>query len=107
MPALDRLQGALGGKSFTVAAINLDVQNPQRAQDFLGEIGVSNLAFYSDPTMGVFNDLKKRGLAIGLPTTLLIDGKGCRIGVVEGPAAWDSTEAKALIEAALPAAAPG
>jgi thiol-disulfide isomerase/thioredoxin len=107
MPALDRLQRVLGGKSFMVAAINLDVQNPQRAKDFLGEIGVSNLALYSDPTMGVFNDLKKRGLAIGLPTTLLIDGRGCRIGIVEGPAAWDSAEAKALIEAALPAATPG
>ena len=46
--------------------------------------------------------MKGRGLALGLPTTLLVDGKGCRIGVVEGPAAWDSEEAKALIKAAMP-----
>lgn len=105
MPALDKLQSEMGGQSFTVAAINLDVQKPDKAKDFLDQIGVKNLALYSDPTMGVFNELKKRGLAIGLPTTLLIDGKGCRIGIVEGPAAWDSAEAKALIEAALPAAA--
>ena len=45
-------------------------------------------------------NLKQRGLAFGLPVTLLIDGKGCRIGSVEGPAAWDSDEAKALIAAA-------
>jgi thiol-disulfide isomerase/thioredoxin len=101
MPALDRLQSVMGGKTFAVAAINVDVQNPQRAKDFLSEIGVTNLAFYSDPTMGVFNDLKRRGLAIGLPTTLLIDGNGCRIGIVEGPALWDSVEAKALVQAAL------
>jgi thiol-disulfide isomerase/thioredoxin len=101
MPALDRLQSAMGGKGFTVAAVNLDVKNPERAKEFLSEIGVANLAFYSDPSLGVFNSLKRRGLAFGLPTTLLVDGKGCRIGVVEGPAAWDSDEAKALIGAAM------
>lgn len=100
MPALDRLQAELGGKDFTVAAINVDVQSPERARAFLEEIGVKNLDFYSDPSLGVFNTLKGRGLAFGLPTTLLVDGKGCRIGVVEGPAAWDSAEAKALVRAA-------
>jgi thiol-disulfide isomerase/thioredoxin len=107
MPALDRLQAAMGGKDFTVATINLDVQNPERAKDFMTEIGVHNLPLYADATMGVFNDLKKRGLAIGLPTTLLVDGKGCRIGIVEGPAEWDSPDAKALIRAALPPPVPG
>jgi thiol-disulfide isomerase/thioredoxin len=105
MPALDRLQAALGGDRFTVATINLDVQNPERAKTFMEEIGVHNLPLYADPTMGVFNDLKKRGLAIGLPTTLLVDSKGCGIGIMEGPAEWDSADARALIEAALPAAA--
>jgi hypothetical protein len=32
---------------------------------------------------------------------VLVDGKGCRLGVMEGPAAWDSEDAKALIGAAL------
>jgi thiol-disulfide isomerase/thioredoxin len=101
MPALNRLQSSMGGKGFTVAAVNLDVKNPERAKDFLGEMGVANLLFYSDPSLGVFNALKRRGLAFGLPTTLLVDGRGCRIGIVEGPAAWDSNEAKALIGAAM------
>jgi thiol-disulfide isomerase/thioredoxin len=83
MPALDRLQSAMGGRNFTVATINLDVQKPEAAKAFMDQIGVSHLPFYSDATMGVFNDLKRRGLAIGLPTTLLVDGKGCRIGIVE------------------------
>jgi thiol-disulfide isomerase/thioredoxin len=100
MPALDRLQAAMGGDHFTVAAVNVDVKNPERAKSFLSEIGVKTLAFYADPTLGIFNALKQKGLAFGLPTTLLVDGKGCKLGIVEGPAEWDSEDAKALIRAA-------
>jgi thiol-disulfide isomerase/thioredoxin len=100
MPALDRLEAEMGGDKFTVAAVNIDLNNPERAREFLKEIGVERLAFYSDPSSKLFLDLKRRGLAFGLPVTLLIDGKGCRIGSIEGPAAWDSDEAKALIAAA-------
>ncbi len=104
MPALDRLEGALGSDAFSVVAVNVDQNNPERARDFLKEIGVANLAFYADPSYAIFNELKKRGLALGLPTTILVDGKGCRIGSVEGPAEWDSEDAKALVSAAI---APG
>ena len=104
MPALGRLQAALGGANFTVTAINMDVSNPAHARQFLSDVGVSNLAFYSDPNLSVLDELKRRGLTIGLPTTLLLDAKGCRIGVMEGPAEWDSADAKALISAALPVA---
>jgi hypothetical protein len=51
--------------------------------------------------MGVFNTLKKEGLAFGLPATLLIDEKGCLIGSMNGPAVWDSEDAKRLIQAAI------
>jgi thiol-disulfide isomerase/thioredoxin len=101
MPALDRLQQDLGGDDFAVVAVNVDVNDPERARAFLADIGVSALDFYADPTMRILNELRKRGLAIGLPTTLLVDAKGCKIGVVEGPAAWDSEDAKALVRAAL------
>jgi len=101
MPTLDRLQAAKGGKDFEVAAINIDLNNTERAKAFLAEIGVKDLAFYSDPSSGIFSKLKSRGLGFGLPTTILLDGKGCRMGVVEGPAEWDSNDAKALIEAAV------
>ncbi|MCR4283437.1 MAG: TlpA family protein disulfide reductase [Bauldia sp.] len=104
MPALDRLQASLGGDDFAVVAVNVDVRNEERARAFLEDIGVDNLAFYSDPSLAMFNNLKRRGLAFGLPTSLLLDGKGCGIGMVEGPAMWDSDEAKALIRAAI---APG
>jgi thiol-disulfide isomerase/thioredoxin len=104
MPSLDRLEQTLGGDRFTVAAVNIDIgaNGAARAKAFLDEIGVTHLAFLTDPTTGVFKDLKGRGLALGLPTSVLIDGKGCRLGIVAGPAEWDSEDAKALIRAALP-----
>jgi thiol-disulfide isomerase/thioredoxin len=99
MPTLDRLQAELGGEDFGVVPVNIDLNATDRAKAFLDEIGVANLPFYSDPSGRLFQDLKRRGLAIGLPTTILVDGKGCRIGVLEGPAEWDSDDAKALIKA--------
>ncbi len=36
-----------------------------------------------------------------MPTTLLIDGNGCEIGTIAGPAEWASDDAIKLIEAAL------
>lgn len=101
MPALDRLERDLGGDDFEVVAVNIDQNNEDRARAFLDEIAIENLAFYSDPTTGVFRDLKSRGLALGLPTTLLVDGAGCEVGLMQGPAEWDSDDAKALITAAL------
>jgi thiol-disulfide isomerase/thioredoxin len=103
MPSLDRLEQALGGDRFTVAAVNIDIgaSGAARAKTFLDEIGVKDLAFLTDPSTGVFKDLKGRGLALGLPTSVLLDGKGCRLGVVAGPAEWDSEDAKALIKAAI------
>lgn len=101
MPALDRLQADLGSETFGVVAINVDVGGDARARDFLDEIGVTNLAFYADPKLATFNTLKGQGLAFGLPTTLLVDEAGCSLGVMSGPAEWDSEDAKALIRAAI------
>jgi len=106
MPALDRLEAALGGKDFEVVAVNLDTRDDGRDAAFLKEIGVERLALYRDRSMDVFNELKGRGRAVGLPMTLLVDANGCEIGLLHGPAEWDSEEAKALIGAAR-AATPG
>lgn len=101
MPALDRLQAEIGGDDFEVVAVNVDVRNEARAREFLNEVSVTSLAFYSDPSLRIFNSLKRRGRALGLPVTLLIDANGCAIGGIEGPAEWDSPDAMALITAAL------
>jgi thiol-disulfide isomerase/thioredoxin len=101
MPALDRLEAAMGGEKFAVVAVNVDTGNRERAQRFLSDIGVARLSFYGDPSLKVFNEMKSRGLVLGLPTTVLIDGKGCQLGVLAGPAEWDSEDARALVSAAI------
>lgn len=102
MPALNALQKSFGNKKFEVVAINIDAgADDGKPRTFLKETGVDALAFYRDGTMGAFNVLKKRGLAFGLPVTVLIDEKGCMLGSMNGPAKWDSLDAKTLIKAAL------
>src|SRR5262249_18337876 len=103
MPTLDRLAKERDGADFAVLTIDVDdsAEAVKRAPAFLQEIGVENLPFYSDPSVGVLNAVKKRGIVIGLPTTPLGGPKGCRIGVLEGPAVWDSADARALLDAAV------
>ncbi|MFN0264874.1 thiol:disulfide interchange protein TlpA [Tepidamorphus sp. 3E244] len=101
MPALDRLQGTLGGDRFEVVAVNVDTRNPEKARDFLEEVGVTELTFYADNSMQIFRDLKSYGRAFGMPTTVLIDETGCELGTMAGPAEWDSREALELIRAAV------
>ncbi len=101
MPALNALQKSLGSDKFEVVAINIDVGDDEKPKAFLDETAVHDLRYYRDASMGVFNNLKKEGLAFGLPATLLLDDKGCLIGSMNGPAAWDSDDAKALITAAV------
>jgi thiol-disulfide isomerase/thioredoxin len=100
MPALNNLQKAAGGEAFQVLAINIDTGDVEKPQTFLEETGVDALGLYRDASMGVFNQLKREGLAFGLPVTLLVDGKGCLLGSMNGPAAWDGADAKALVMAA-------
>ncbi|MBW6423830.1 TlpA family protein disulfide reductase [Rhizobium sp. XQZ8] len=100
MPALNALQRDMGANDFEVVAVNIDTGNDEKPKAFLAEYGVDKLGYYRDSSMGVFNSLKKEGLAFGLPATLVIDKKGCLISAMNGPAAWDSPDAKALISAA-------
>ena len=63
----------------------------------MGEVDVANLPLYADPTMDLFNTLKQKGLAFGMPTTLIVDKDGCQVAHLSGPAVWDSDDAKALV----------
>lgn len=101
MPALDELQQKMGGDEFEVVAINVDTGDDAKPKAFLDEIGVSSLAYYSDHSMGVFNDLKTKGLALGLPVTVLVDGEGCLLAHMNGPAEWSTPDALKLIGTAL------
>ncbi len=101
MPALDALQGEMGGDDFEVVAVNVDTGSDEKPKKFLAEIGIENLGYYRDNTLGLFNELKRRSLALGLPVTLLIDRDGCLLANMNGPAEWASNDARRLIEAAL------
>ena len=101
MPSLSNLQKDLGGEDFEVVAVNIDTRGLERPASFLEEIGVDNLDLYNDPSTDIFNSLKKKGLAFGMPTTLILDKNGCQIAHLSGPAHWDSDDAKALIRAAI------
>jgi thiol-disulfide isomerase/thioredoxin len=96
MPALDRLEAKHGGPDFQVVAINVDTARLDRPKAFLREIGVKNLAFYSDSTADVFELLKEDGKVLGLPTTILVGKDGCDVGTMAGAAEWDSKDALAL-----------
>ena len=88
MPALNALQKEAGQRrirghrrSTSTPATTPSRRNswPKPASTLCG--------FYRDNTLALFNDLKKRGLALGLPVTLLIDADGCLLGHMNGPAA--------------------
>lgn len=98
MPALDRLAAA-EADDLQIVAVSLDTGPADRPREFLAEIGVERLALYRDPDLNLLNDIKRLGLRGGLPTTILVDGAGCQLGVMEGPAEWDSPDAISLIEA--------
>lgn len=101
MPALNALQKDLGGDGFQVTAINLDNTDAAKPLQFLSEEKIDALPLHHDATLSSFNALKKAGLTIGLPVSVLVDGKGCMLGALSGPAAWESDDAKALIRAAV------
>ena len=100
MPALDALQGKLGGATFQVVAVNIDTRNLDKPKAWLSDVGIKQLGYYADPSAKVFQDLKATGKAVGMPTTLLVDPNGCELGVLAGPAEWASDDAVKLIETA-------
>jgi thiol-disulfide isomerase/thioredoxin len=101
MPALDALQADLGGPKFQVVAVNIDQRNAQKPLAFLKEVGITHLAYYADDTAQVFEALKTAGKAFGMPTTLIVDPKGCEIGDMAGPAEWSSDDGVKLVRAIL------
>ena len=101
MPSLDRLQARLGGDNFEVVALNMDTRNLERVPQWLDANGITALVRYMDPGGKAFQSLRGIGKVSGLPTTFLLDRKGCLIAEMAGPADWASEDAIALIERAI------
>ncbi len=99
MPALDALERDLGGPKFQVVAIDIDTRDAEKPLAFLKDVGVTHLAYYSDQSAKVFQELKLAGKAFGMPTMLIVDQSGCEIGEMAGPADWASADGVRLISA--------
>src|SRR6202045_1033527 len=100
MPALEGLQTKLGGPNFEVVAVNIDTRDPEKPKNFLKQANLTRLGYFSDQKAKVFQELKAAGRALGMPTSVLVDGQGCEIATIAGPAEWDSDDAVKLITAA-------
>jgi len=107
MPALESLQTRLGGPDFEVVAVNIDTRDPEKPRNFLKEANLTRLGYFTDQKAKVFQDLKAIGRALGMPTSVLVDGEGCEIATLAGPAEWSSDDAIRLIRAAVNPAAAG
>jgi thiol-disulfide isomerase/thioredoxin len=107
MPALESLQTKLGGPNFEVVAVNIDTRDPEKPKNFLKEVNLTRLGYFSDQKAKVFQDLKAVNRALGMPTSVLVDGEGCEIATMAGPAEWDSDDAIKLITAAMKPVAAG
>jgi thiol-disulfide isomerase/thioredoxin len=95
MPALDRLQGALGSDKFEVVALSVDRAGVEASRKFLDSIKIANLKLYVDPTAKANGPLK----IFGMPTTILINAEGKEVGRLLGEAEWDTEDARKLIKA--------
>lgn len=94
MPALDRLQARLGGPDFEVVPVSIDRGGIEAVKRFYSEIDAQNLGMYIDSSGQLVRALG----AVGLPTTLLIDGAGRELARIIGPAEWDAPEIAELLK---------
>ena len=103
MPALDALARQYNSDQFMVLPINLDIGTGglDKARAFLAEGKFENLPLYADSSFAAFERLKREAVAIGLPATLLLDEKGCELGVLQGPAEWDTPDGHKVIDTLL------
>lgn len=101
MPALQAVAHAYDSDTFEVVPINLDVGDSgiEKARKFLADEKL-DLPLYPAP-LQAFQRLQQQAVTVGLPTTVLLDEKGCELAVLQGPAEWDSPDGKAVIDALL------
>jgi thiol-disulfide isomerase/thioredoxin len=95
MPALDRLQVALGGPGFEVVPLSIDRGGIDSVRKFYAEIGIRNLGIYVDKSGNTVRQLR----GVGLPMTLLVDRGGYEIARIIGPAEWDTPQIADLLRA--------
>lgn len=99
MPALAAIAAKYNSDQFAMVPINFDVgaDGLQKAEKFLADNKIEGVPLYQAP-ITAFQRLQQQAVALGLPTTLLLDEKGCELAVLQGPAEWDSADGHAVID---------
>jgi thiol-disulfide isomerase/thioredoxin len=92
MPALDRLQAALGRPAFEVVTISIDEGGLAAVQPFFRQRQVQHLRPYLDG----FHEASAL-VSTGIPLTLLIDREGREAGRKLGAAKWDDPQMLKLL----------
>jgi thiol-disulfide isomerase/thioredoxin len=98
MPALDDLAAAQNDNGFVVLTINTAEAQQGKAEEFFKSGNWPHLPLLIDDKFAVLDRLKTAAVSLGLPTSLLLDKRGCELGVIQGPAEWDSADGTRLIE---------
>ena len=97
MPSLESVYRRLAPKGLHVVAVSVDDQgNEDRIREFVARHGLT-FEILNEGSGRIENDYQSPGI----PSTLLIDGRGVIRMKVMGAADWDSIERRSVIEAVL------
>ena len=94
MPALNRLQTDLASQGFHIVALSQDRRGLAVVKPFYEKLELDAMGIYLDPKGKATREYQVKGL----PTSLLVDRRNRIVGMLQGPAEWDSDEAKALMQ---------
>jgi thiol-disulfide isomerase/thioredoxin len=95
MPSLARLQSQFDPRQVRVVTVTADM-HPQGIKLFLDHLGINLPVLFDED-----QELSRRFMVRGLPTTVLIGQNGQAIGRAVGPRSWDSQESIALVRQML------
>ncbi len=101
MPLVEQLHMEKKDAGLVVLPVSIDLGDDLLPKAFYEQTGLKQLPFFHDGTMESFNILRKNAIALGMPTTLLINEAGCGIAVLSGPAHWNSADSYALMDVFL------
>lgn len=101
LPSLGRLAGATGTGEIVVLAVSID-RDSAAVAPFLAAHGLARLPVYLDSEQRFGSVLSDRVAAgalplYGLPITYIVDRGGRVAGYLLGTAAWDSADARQLL----------
>ncbi|HEY5789690.1 MAG TPA: TlpA disulfide reductase family protein [Gammaproteobacteria bacterium] len=93
LPALDRLQGRLGGDGFVVLAVSLDAGGTAEAAPFYARLGIRHLGLYADPARALGTVLPDDVL----PASFFVDRDGNVVSFLRSYVDWDDPRVDAHV----------